>query len=73
MLEEATQFINRFSVLPSRAAGWALPLFAASCWIYKAFTETPRFDINAYEYGAGKTRVMKLTGLLCPNAMIRPK
>ena len=73
ILDEATTFINRFSVLPSRAAGYALVLFAASTWIYRAFTETPRMHVSAHEYGAGKTRVMKLTGLLCPNAMIMAK
>ena len=73
ILEEAVQFINRFSVLPSHAAGYALVLFAATTWIYRSFTETPRFAISANDYGAGKTRVMKLTGLLCPNAMIMAK
>jgi hypothetical protein len=73
ILEEACQFINRFSVLPSRAAGYALPLFAASNWIYRSFTETPRFHISALTYGAGKTRVMKLTGLLCPNPVMMAK
>ena len=73
MLEEATQFINRFSVLPSRAAGYALALFAASNWIYQSFTETPRFHISALGYGAGKTRVMKLVGLLCPNPQMMAK
>ena len=33
MLEEACQFMNRFSVLPSRAAGYGLVLFAAHNWI----------------------------------------
>ncbi len=72
-LEEACQFIDRFSVLPSRAATWGLALFAASNWIYQAFTDTPRFHISALEYGAGKTRVMELTGLLCPNPQMMAK
>jgi hypothetical protein len=72
-LEEAVQFMNRFSVLPSRAAGHALALFAAHTWIYEAFTETPRFHISALTYGAGKTRVMELTGLLCPNFQMMAK
>ena len=73
MLEEACQFIDRFSVLPSRAATYALATFAASNWIYQAFTETPRFHISALTYGAGKTRVMKLTNLLCPNPHMMAK
>lgn len=73
MLEEACQFINRFSVLPSRAAGYALVLFAAHCWIYEAFTESPRFHISALSYGAGKTRVMELTSLLCQNPQMMAK
>ena len=73
MLEEACQFVNRFSVLPSRAAGYALVLFGAHNWIYEAFTETPRFHISALTYGAGKTRVMKLTNLLCPNPQMMAK
>ena len=72
-LEEACQFVNRFSVLPSRAAGYALVLFAAHCWIYRAFTETPRAHISALDYGAGKTRVMKLVNLLCPNPQMMAK
>lgn len=67
ILEEACQFIDRFSVLPNQAATYALALFGASTWIYKAFTETPRFHITALTYGAGKTRVMRLTSLLCAN------
>jgi hypothetical protein len=73
ILEEACQFVNRFSVLPSRAAGYALVLFAAHCWIYEAFTETPRLHVSALTYGAGKTRVMELTSLLCPNAQMMAK
>ena len=73
ILEEACQFINRFSVLPSRAAGYALVLFAAHCWIYQAFTETPRVHVSALTYGAGKTRVMELTSLLCPNPQMMAK
>ncbi len=73
ILEEACRFIGRFSVLPSRAAGYLLPLFAASNWIYQAFTETPRIHVSALGYGAGKTRVMKLTGLLCPNPVMMAK
>lgn len=73
MLEEACGFITRFSVLPSRAAGYGLVLFAASNWIYESFTETPRFHISALSYGAGKTRVMELTGLLCPNFQMMAK
>ena len=73
MLEEACRFTGRFSVMPSRAATWALALFAASNWIYQAFTETPRFHISALEYGAGKTRVMELVSLLCPNPQMMAK
>jgi Protein of unknown function (DUF3631) len=73
MLEEGVAFMNRFSVLPSRAAGYLLPLFAASCWIYQSFTESPRIHVTACTYGAGKTRVMKLTGLLCPNPLMMAK
>ena len=73
MLEEACQFIDRFSVLPSRAARNALVLFAASNWIYRSFTETPRMHITARTYGAGKTRVMELTSLLCPNPQMMAK
>lgn len=72
-LDEAVQFVNRFSVLPSRAAGYALVLFAAHCWIYQAFTETPRMHVSALTYGAGKTRVMKLINLLCPNPQMMAK
>ena len=72
-LEEACQFIDRFSILPSRAAGWGLVLFAAHNWIYRAFTDTPRFHITALEYGAGKTRVMELASLLCPNPQMMAK
>lgn len=72
-LEEACQFIARFSVLPSRAAGYALVLFAAHCWIYQSFTETPRMHVSALTYGAGKTRVMKLVNLLCPNPQMMAK
>ena len=67
MLEEACQFIDRFSVLPSRAATYALATFAATTWIYQAFTETPRIHVTALDYGAGKTRVMGLTSFLCRN------
>ena len=73
ILDEAVSFLNRFSVLPSRAAGYLLPLFAASNWIYQSFTETPRVHVSAMTYGAGKTRVMKLTGLLCPNPVMMAK
>ena len=73
ILEEACMFVNRFSVLPSRAAGYALVLFAASNWIYQSFTETPRFHVSALTYGAGKTRVMKLVNLLCPNPQMMAK
>jgi hypothetical protein len=73
ILEEAVAFLNRFSVLPSRAAGYALALFAAHCWIYEAFTETPRVHVSALTYGAGKTRVMELTSLLCPNPQMMAK
>lgn len=73
MLEEACQFIDRFSVLPSRAATYALATFAASTWIYRAFTETPRIHISAMTYGAGKTRVAKLTMLLCANPHLMAK
>ena len=73
ILEEAVRFLDRFSVLPSRAAAYALVTFAASNWIYQAFTETPRFHISALAYGAGKTRVMELTGLLCPNFQMMAK
>ena len=73
MLEEACRFTDRFSVMPSRAATWALALFAASNWIYQSFTETPRFHISALEYGAGKTRVMELVSLLCPNPQMMAK
>ena len=73
MLEEACTFINRFSVLPSRAAGYALVLFAAHNWIYRTFTETPRMHVSALTFGAGKTRVMKLTNLLCPNPQMMAK
>jgi hypothetical protein len=72
-LEEACQFIGRFSVLPSRAAGHLIPLWAAHCWIYQAFTDTPRLSISALGYGAGKTRVMELTNLLCPNPQMMAK
>ena len=73
MLEEACQFINRFSVLPSRAAAYALALWAAHNWIYEAFTDTARLHISALTYGAGKTRVMELTNLLCPNPQMMAK
>lgn len=73
MLEEACQFINRFSVLPSRAATYALALWAAHNWIYEAFTDTARLHISALTYGAGKTRVMELTNLLCPNPQMMAK
>src|SRR5262245_30898722 len=73
ILDEACAFVNRFSVLPSRAAGYALVLFAAHCWIYEAFTETPRVHVSALTYGAGKTRVMELTSLLCPNPQMMAK
>jgi hypothetical protein len=73
ILEEACAFLSRFSVLPSRAAGYALVLFAAHCWIYEAFTETPRVHVSALTYGAGKTRVMELTSLLCPNPQMMAK
>ena len=73
ILNEACAFVNRFSVLPSRAAGYFLALFAAHCWIYRSFTETPRCHISALGYGAGKTRVMKLTLLLCPNPHMMAK
>ena len=73
MLEEAVQFINRFSVLPSRAAGYALALWAAHNWIYQAFTDTPRLHLTALTYGAGKTRVMELVNLLCPNPQMMAK
>lgn len=72
-LEEACQFLDRFSVLPSRAATYALALFAASNWIYQSFTETPRVHVSALTYGAGKTRVMKLVNLLCPNPQMMAK
>jgi Protein of unknown function (DUF3631) len=67
ILDEACAFVERFSVLPSRAAKYFLALFATNCWIYEAFTESARCHISALGYGAGKTRVMKLTLLLCPN------
>lgn len=73
ILEEACGFLNRFSVLPSRAAGYGLALFAAHNWIYRVFTDTPRFHISAMEYGAGKTRVMELESLLCPNPQMMAK
>ena len=73
MLEEACSFVNRFSVLPSRAAGYMLALWAAHNWIYQAFSETPRVHITALSYGAGKTRVMELTNLLCPNPQMMAK
>jgi hypothetical protein len=73
ILEEACRFIDRFSVLPSRAATYALSLFAAHNWIYQAFTDSPRFHISALEYGAGKTRVLELVSLLCPNPQMMAK
>jgi hypothetical protein len=73
ILEEACQFIDRFSVLPSRAATYALAAFAASNWIYQSFTETPRIHVSALTFGAGKTRVMKLVNLLCPNPQMMAK
>jgi Protein of unknown function (DUF3631) len=73
ILEESCQFINRFSVLPSRAAGWALGLWAGTNWIYESFTDTARMHITALTYGAGKTRVMELVNLLCPNPQMMAK
>jgi hypothetical protein len=67
ILAEACRFLGRFTILPSDAACDALVLFAAHCWIYRAFSETPRMHITSLEYGAGKTRVLRLTSLLCPN------
>jgi len=67
ILREACTFVDRFTVLPSAAARDALVLFAAHCWIYRSFTETPRLHITSGTYGAGKTRVLELTSLLCPN------
>ena len=73
MLEEACQFIDRFSVLPSRAARYALVAVRRVQLDLPAFTETPRLHISAWTYGAGKTRVMKLTNLLCPNPQMMAK
>jgi len=73
ILGESVQFINRFSVLPSRAASYFLALWATHNWIYDVFTDTARCHISAMGYGAGKTRVMELTSLLCPNPQMMAK
>lgn len=73
ILEEGLSFLNRFSVLPSRAAGYFLALWAAHCWIYQAFTDTARCHISALTFGAGKTRVMELVNLLCPSPQMMAK
>jgi len=65
ILAEACRYLGRFTVLP-HTADTALVLFAAHCWAFRAWTETPRIHLTSDTYGAGKTRVMRLTALMCP-------
>ena len=66
ILKEACAFIDRFTVLPHEAATWGVVLWAAHCWIYRAFTETARFHITSTEYGSGKTHLAEMICLLSP-------
>jgi hypothetical protein len=75
LLDQAAQFINEFSILPTRTVNpetgkvhsvYAdmLAAWAAHTWVYQAHEFTPRVGVLSDQPQSGKTRVLTLTSLL---------
>ncbi len=64
LLEQVSEFIRRFVVLPSDAATTALALFVLHTWTIEAAEATAYIVVISAEKGSGKTRVLEVLGYL---------
>lgn len=70
ILDRIEEVFTRYVAFPSDEARWAVVGWVVHCWVVAAFDTTPRLAVLSPEKGSGKTRVLEILVLLCPNAML---
>ncbi|WP_082966721.1 DUF3631 domain-containing protein [Mycobacterium sp. 852002-51163_SCH5372311] len=70
LLTRIEQFAARFLAFPSVHHLVVIVLWIAHAWTVSAFYVTPRLVLDSPEPGSGKTRVLEVLALLCPNAKL---
>lgn len=70
VLDATRNFIGRFCAFPSTHCLVAVALWAAHSHIVKHFHTTPRLAVLSPEAGSGKTRVLEILDLLCPDTLL---
>lgn len=70
LLDDIERFAGRFLALPSVHHLVVIVLWIAHTWVVSAFYVTPRLVLDSPEPGSGKTRVLEVLALLCPNAKL---
>jgi hypothetical protein len=66
-LREGSEFIKRFCVLPSARYADLTAVWAMGTHAFKAFDFYPRAGVVSLKPASGKSRWLRLTGLLCNN------
>jgi 5S rRNA maturation endonuclease (ribonuclease M5) len=70
VLDEVEASAGRFLAFPSAHHLVVIVLWIAHTWAVSAFYVTPRLVLDSPEPGSGKTRVLEVLALLCPNAKL---
>lgn len=70
LLDDVERFAGRFLAFPSVHHLVVVVLWIAHTWAVDAFYVTPRLVLDSPEPGSGKTRVLEVLALLCPNAKL---
>ena len=70
LLERVHKYVGRFVCYPTVAAGNAHTLWIAHAHLMGAWFSTPRLAVLSPEPGSGKSRVLEMTAVLVPNALL---
>ena len=67
---DVERFAGRFLAFPRCTTWWSSCCGSSHTWAVSAFYVTPRLVLDSPEPGSGKTRVLEVLALLCPNAKL---
>lgn len=69
ILDDCLNYLKRYVVPPSEAAGVLMVSWVAHTHLIDAFDTTPRLAFLSPEPSCGKTRAMEIVALMCPLAL----
>lgn len=67
LLDAVEGFLRRFVVFPLREQARVISLWVVHAWLLRAFDYTPYLNVWAASKRSGKSRVLEVLEMLCPN------